>query len=221
MRENTEVLLRGFLQITPLQRGIYHSQQSRSQFAPVEASCLHVGFASFSWAPQKGVLQADTPTPTRSAFSTGRRNASSLYHPMPTSAVSRNPPSPARTYCPQQCSSFPSFHSAWTSLHCTLLLYFPVKSHETLDDLTFCSLRKVKSLWGFSFFLPLQKVSLVSVIKINKAIEMSPWIQAWFNLATAHFTPFLLSIRLATETCTWISMLFFLFRLNLSSRLSC
>lgn len=50
---------------------------------------------------------------------------------------------------------------------------FPHESHKTFDDLAFCSQRKVNSLWGFSFFLPLQKVSLVPMIKINKAIEMS------------------------------------------------
>lgn len=85
---------------------------------------------------------------------------------------------------------------------------FPHKSHKTFDDLAFYPWRKVNSLWGFLLFLPLQKVSLVSMIKINKAIEMSPWIQAWFNSAEGHFTPFLLSVRLAIETCTWISIFF-------------
>lgn len=46
--------------------------------------------------------------------------------------------------------------------------------------------------------------------KINNTIEMSPWIQAWFNSAEEHFLSFLLSIRPAAETCTWISMLFYL-----------
>jgi len=47
------------------------------------------------------------------------------------------------------------------------------------------------------------------MIKINKAIEISPWIQAWFNSAEQHFILFLLSVRLATENRTGISMLFY------------
>lgn len=133
---------------------------------------------------------------------------------MPAPASQGPSPPPSRTRWPQQELLCVLFSMDWPPPSALALV--PQKSHKTFDDLAFCSQKKVNSLWAFSLFLPLQKGSLVSVIKINKAIATSQWIQAWFNSVEGHFTQFLLSIRLATETCTWMSMLIFVWAWSIS-----
>lgn len=81
--------------------------------------------------------------------------------------------------------------------------------------------KNVNSLWGFSFFRSPQKGSLASMIKIKKAIEMSPWNQVWFNSAEGLFTQFLLTISLFLKPVfEFLFFFIYLFGLDLSLSLS-